>query len=157
MNYDDILVNEDVIFNEKKGRAVKDGYYVLYLCDFEKGSRGLLKSNKLGENGQSHIIGVLKNGIMFDYISKIKLDFVDDVGVIYDKSEEFYYFEKPCYVNCKRISLRKAYDFLCSYDDNENLINSYIEVINDQFVHAVSGYNEMKESVNKEVKIRKKM
>lgn len=156
MHYDDIVLNEEVVFNEKS-KAIKDGYYLLSLCDFEKGSVSVLKSNSLGDKGESNIVGVYRDGVMLDYVSKIKLDYIDDVGVIFDKGEEFYYFEKPCYVSCKQIDIRSAYDNLYMYDDNPTLVNSYVNVINDQFKHAISGYKEMKDGISKDIKIRKKL
>lgn len=158
MYTEDILKNEEVKFKEQKGRALKDGYYLLYLCDFEKGSRGLLKSKNLPNENGSVCIGKLKKGIMYDFLTDTKLYYVDDIGVIYDIGEEFYYFEKPCYVNCKRVGLATVREFLSDFEINPEVsINAYRRVLNEQFMHAVSGYEEIKNSINKfSSKINKK-
>ena len=158
MHYEDILLNDEIKFREDKGMAEQEGYYLLYLCDFEKGSRGLLKANGLPDN-KSFCIGKFIEGNMYDFITNTKLDYVDDVDVIYDKGEEFYYFEKPCYINCKKIGMGMVSEFLSGFEVNPIVsINAYKDTLNEQFRHAVSGYNQMKDVINKhhnsKVKIR---
>ena len=156
MNKDEILLNKDIVFNEGKGRAKKDDFYILYLCDFEKGSRGLLKAVGL-PNGQSICVGKFRDGNMYEFMTDMKLDYVDDVDVIFDIGEEFYYFEKPCYVNCQKISIGDVAMFLNSFEnDSEVSINTYKRVLNEQFRHAVSGYEEMCLLLDKHYKVKRR-
>lgn len=147
--YNDILLNEGIKFNEGKNRVMHEGYYMLYVCDFEKGSRGILKAKDL-PNGQSICVGKFRNGNMFDFITDIKLDYVDDVNVIYDEGEEFYYFEKPCYVNYKRLSIGDVANFLSTFEvDSDVTLKAYKDTLLEQFLHALSGYNTMIDEIKR--------
>lgn len=158
MHYEDILVNEEVKFRENKRKILKDGFYSLYVCDFEKGSRGLLKAQGLPD-GKSVCIARCINGIVYEFFTGKNLEFVDDVDVIYDISEEFYYFEKPCYVNYKKLGLGDIAAILNSYEDVGNIaVLTYIKVLEEQYIQAVSGYQQMRNSIEKHKKqLNKKM
>lgn len=158
MHYEDVLLNEEVKFRENKGRAMHEGYYMLYICDFEKGSRGLLKAKGL-PNNQSICVGKFRDGNMHEFMTDVKLDYVDDINVIFDAGEEFYYFEKPCYVNYKRLSIGDVANFLSTFEVNsETSLKAYKETLEEQFMHAISGYKEMREAIkrhnNSKIKIR---
>ena len=137
---------------------MEDGYYMLYICDFVKGSRGLLKSKDL-PNNQSICVGKFRDGCMYEFITDMKLDYVDDVNIIYDGGEEFYYFEKPCYVNYKRLSIGEVANFLSSFEDNTGVsLKAYKDTLQEQFIHAISGYKEMESEIKRhndnKIKIR---
>ena len=156
MHYEDLLFNNEIKFNDNKKIINNDGFYCLNICDFEKGSSEYLEAYGL-PNGRSLCFARCLNGVVYETFTGKIIKFVDDVEMIYDIGEQFYYFEEPCYVSYKEISKEEYYNTVNSLKTNDNnVLKVYLDVLNDQFRHATSGYKELKEMLDKH-KAKKKI
>ena len=146
MHYDDLVFKKDIEFKDSKRKIISDGYYSLFICDFEKGSRDLLESRWL-PGGKSVCLAKAVNGEVYEYFTNEKIDYVDDVDYVFDIGEEFYYFEKPCYVNYRELSLEEINRIVNLFDKESK--EFYLKILNEQFRQAISGYKELKMRIDK--------
>jgi len=144
------------VIGTNRERKVKDGYYVINICDKENICNNdiYVASNKNKESGKEfYIFGKLLDGVMTELITGTILKYIDDVDMIVDEKETNgtkyelpvfcnFYFSSPCYMMAWQIYPNDLVEILKDLDENYN-VDEYRNKILSQINNATSKYDEL--------------